>query len=256
MTFDPKQHMTNLKGKDYLEVKWRLVWFRDEHPDGAISTEVISFEPLLVKAAVHTAEGVLLATGHAGAVAKANAVWSGRDFEKAETAAIGRALGHAGYGTQFEPDDEGDYLADSPVERKQPTSATKQVPAAAPAPQQVSTPTAPQIGEKRAFVVDMVRIAETQDGKRYYTLIGDDDTEILTFSRDLFRSWGYPDELTATWENGTFEMPEPQTIEAKYMARKDGSGTYYAAILPEKPATPKGTKRQPEAPVPASEIPF
>jgi hypothetical protein len=35
---------------------------------------------------------------------------------KAETAAIGRALAHAGYGTQFTGEDEGDFLADSPVE--------------------------------------------------------------------------------------------------------------------------------------------
>jgi len=43
-----------------------------------------------------------------------------RPFEGAETAAIGRALGVAGYGTQFMGDemDEGEHLADSPVERE------------------------------------------------------------------------------------------------------------------------------------------
>lgn len=117
MTFNPQEHMIDLKGKQYLPVAWRLVWFRDDYPQGAISTEVLGYEPLLVKAYIHTQEGVLLATGHGGAVAKPGAVWSGREIEKAETAAIGRALGHAGYGTQFEADDEGDFLADSPVER-------------------------------------------------------------------------------------------------------------------------------------------
>jgi hypothetical protein len=120
MSFNPKDHMSQLKGKDYLEVKWRLVWFRDEHPGGAIRTEVISMNPLLVKATVMDGSGQFLADGHAGAKLPSNgtAVWAGREVEKAETAAVGRALGHAGYGTQFDAEDEGDYLADSPVEHK------------------------------------------------------------------------------------------------------------------------------------------
>lgn len=121
MSFDPKAHMSQLSGKDYLEVKWRLVWFRDEHPSGAIRTEVVSMTPLLVKATVLDENGRFLSDGHASAKlpASGKAVWSGREFEKAETAAIGRALAHAGYGTQFDADDEADYLADSPVEPPQ-----------------------------------------------------------------------------------------------------------------------------------------
>jgi len=120
MSFNPKDHMSELKGKAYLEVRWRLVWFRDEHPNGAIRTEVISTTPLLVKATVLDENGRFLSDGHASAKLpnSGTAVWAGREFEKAETAAIGRALGHAGYGTQFDAEDEGDYLADSPVERK------------------------------------------------------------------------------------------------------------------------------------------
>ncbi len=32
----------NLRGRDYLEVKYRLVWFREEHPDWSIETEFMS----------------------------------------------------------------------------------------------------------------------------------------------------------------------------------------------------------------------
>src|SRR5258707_1429304 len=117
MSFDVQSHLMNLKGKEYLETKWRIVWFHDEHPApaGSISTELVNIQPPIVKATIYI-DGQPVSTGHASAVAKANAVCAGREIEKAETAAIGRALAHAGYG--MEVDDEDDFLADSPVERK------------------------------------------------------------------------------------------------------------------------------------------
>lgn len=120
MAFNPAEHLIDLKGKKYLETKWRIAFFRDTHPDGTIATEVLSFDPLLVKATICKSDGTVIATGHGGANDKGNAVWSGRAVEKAETAAIGRALGHAGFGTQFTEDDEAEsgHLADSPVERQ------------------------------------------------------------------------------------------------------------------------------------------
>lgn len=101
--FDPRKHVIQLKGKWYLETKYRIQWFRSaaEHPRGCISTEVISTDPLMVKATIYDGEGSVLATGHATAVDTGKTVWTGRGLEKAETAAIGRALAHAGYGTQF-----------------------------------------------------------------------------------------------------------------------------------------------------------
>lgn len=115
--FDPKEHLIDLRGKKYLPVNMRLVWFREDHPNGSIQTEVINFEPIVAQARVYNSDGVLLATGHGTANNGQKAVWSGREIEKAETAAIGRALGHAGYGTQFDNDDDDlDNLADSPIE--------------------------------------------------------------------------------------------------------------------------------------------
>ena len=114
-SFNPKEHMMKLKGKDYLEVKWRLVWFREDHPDYGIYTELIEFDDkhAVFKAAITNPDGRLLSSGTGSE--------SVRDFgdfiEKAETKAVGRALAMLGYGTQFDPDlEEGSRIVDSPVE--------------------------------------------------------------------------------------------------------------------------------------------
>ncbi len=40
--FDPARYLIQLKGKDYLEVRWRLVWLRSVHPDAVIHTDMVS----------------------------------------------------------------------------------------------------------------------------------------------------------------------------------------------------------------------
>ena len=117
--FDANKYITKLKGQDYLEVKFRLLWFRHDHPDGIIETEIIYRDDVsaIFKATAATHEGAR-ATGY-GSETKGDF----KDFlEKAETKAIGRALGALGYGTQFAPDlndgSEQDRPVDSPVPRQ------------------------------------------------------------------------------------------------------------------------------------------
>ena len=43
-TFDPAKHLRKLAGRDYLEVKWRLVWLRMEHADAQIATELVEHD--------------------------------------------------------------------------------------------------------------------------------------------------------------------------------------------------------------------
>lgn len=124
MAFEPKQHLIQLGGKDYLEVRWRLVWLREEHPAWGVETELLQLDAVaIVKASIKDETGRVIASGHGMAKTGGSAKWAGREIEKAETAAIGRALAHAGIGTQFiddETEGEGDHdhIADSPVDRK------------------------------------------------------------------------------------------------------------------------------------------
>lgn len=120
--FNPNEHLSKVQQpNDYLQVKWRLVWFRDEHPHGKITTSMVHLD-------VEKQIAVFKATAEdsAGGIGEGYGSETVKDFkdyiEKAETKAVGRALAALGYGTQFAPDlDEGDRIVDSPVDR----SATK-----------------------------------------------------------------------------------------------------------------------------------
>lgn len=119
--------LLNLKGKPYLQVAHRLVWFRERYPEGLITTTIVQLkeDSVVVKAEIYSREignpqAVLLAVAH-----KMETKSGFPDFiEKAETGAIGRALAIVGLGTQFEPEfDEGERLADAPVDIAKKTDA-------------------------------------------------------------------------------------------------------------------------------------
>ncbi len=96
--FDASKYLTDLGGKDYLEVKWRLLWLRTEHPDAIVETELVKHGAglALFRARVSVPGGGT-ATGWGSETAE-----DFEDFiEKAETKALGRALAALGYGTQF-----------------------------------------------------------------------------------------------------------------------------------------------------------
>jgi hypothetical protein len=147
--FNPNDHLRQIKSgqtsQDYLDVKWRLVWFRSLCPNGTIDTEELAYDldrEMTVEVYVYnqekkrservqkTANGyaryrAIVTDGKGGRATgtKSECRASFDDFgEKAETGAIGRALAALGFGTQFTGDElyEGDRIVDSPVD--QPTS--------------------------------------------------------------------------------------------------------------------------------------
>jgi hypothetical protein len=130
MAFDPKPHLIQLPRRvkdlqtghwttrldDYLEVKWRLVWFRERYPHGVITTEEVYVDLergyARYRAVVEDGEGGK-ATGYGTETAEGFADY----VERAETRALGRALAALGIGTQFVGEDltEGGHIVDAPV---------------------------------------------------------------------------------------------------------------------------------------------
>lgn len=125
MAFNPREHLMDLKGKEYLQVMWRLVWFREDKPDWSIFTELVRCEEgfALFVARIADESGAVKATAYGSETVK-----DFRDYiEKAETKAVGRALAMLGYGTQFTATelDECDRIVDSPVAKPKPKPAAK-----------------------------------------------------------------------------------------------------------------------------------
>src|SRR5688500_6163985 len=102
--FDPTPYLRQLHvpgrggGADYLDVKWRLLWLRKEHPDAEIVTELVQHDPQMAifKATVTVPTGGK-ATGYGSETASAFPDFIG----EAETKGNGRALNGLGYGGQF-----------------------------------------------------------------------------------------------------------------------------------------------------------
>lgn len=104
----------------YLDVKYRLLWFRHVHPEGYIETSEIEVNDKFarIEALVYDKDpangGKKLGMGRRQVHAS-----DFKDYvEKCETQAVGRALAVAGFGTQFCDDlDEGESVGDSPLEQ-------------------------------------------------------------------------------------------------------------------------------------------
>lgn len=130
--FNPNEHLRTFQRRqrqldgsyrtvevDYLDVKWRIVWFREVHPQGCIVTELLSNpgeSPAVVRAEVSYWDGDQQVVG-TGLGSCGEDDWSDW-LEKAETRAIGRALGLLGFGTQF-CEDFDEVISDAPVDAPQ-----------------------------------------------------------------------------------------------------------------------------------------
>jgi hypothetical protein len=173
--YDPNDHLMSLKGKDYLNVQHRLLWFmrdqRDMIASGlattsyAIRTELVELDREAGWAHFRTTVRDVL--GNESVMYGSE---SARDFpdyiEKASTKSLGRALLALGYGAAFAPEiDEGERIVDSPAERR-PSPQAGRAPAARSASVIRETPApAAQSGDQPATEQQLVSI-----GKLYEAL--------------------------------------------------------------------------------------
>ena len=142
--------LLNLKGKDYMLIAHRMVWFREVHPMGKMKTEVIQLTDTM--AIMKATISILNANGDYVEVSTAVKREDAKHFpdflEKSETGSLGRALSLAGFGTSFSlPElDEGDRLADAPLE-----SAKKTPPITMPGAGEILVPgTDPEVTKELA----------------------------------------------------------------------------------------------------------
>jgi hypothetical protein len=93
---------TNIKGKEYVQVNERILYFRSEYPDWSIQTEIVNIDEdqVLVKAYVYDEDMELRFTGHAHEEKQSSYINKTSYVENCETSAVGRALGMMGIGIE------------------------------------------------------------------------------------------------------------------------------------------------------------
>lgn len=125
--YNPNDHLMNLKGKEYLDVQNRLLWFiRDQR---ALIASGLATVPYIVRTEcvemdrergwAHFKTRVRDVLGNEATMYGSEAMKDFPDYaEKASTKALGRALLALGYGAGMAPElEEGDRIVDSPVSR-------------------------------------------------------------------------------------------------------------------------------------------
>ena len=102
----------NIKGKEYVEVKTRVQWFRKNIENGCIKTDHVFFDGETIMCQTEILiDGKLVATGMAHEEKNASAINKTSFVEICETSSVGRALGMYGIGIESSVDTAGTIRA-------------------------------------------------------------------------------------------------------------------------------------------------
>lgn len=101
MTKDLKDKAIDIKGKDYVMVKDRIIYFNENFPKGCIHTEILTpldSNLIIVRAKVFPETDNRYFVGHSQAIIGDGYINKTAALENAETSAVGRALAMLGIG--------------------------------------------------------------------------------------------------------------------------------------------------------------
>lgn len=103
-SFDPQDHLRELDdGREYMDLKWRLLWLRSSEPEASIETQLVPSgeDEIICRASISLRSG-------AAVTAHGSADRSDHDapIEVAENRALARALASLGYGAEYLDDDD------------------------------------------------------------------------------------------------------------------------------------------------------
>ena len=95
-----KLKTVNIKGKEYVEVNERLIYFRKTYPNYSLTSEVLekTDKSILILATISDDEGKVIATGMAEEEKGSTFINKTSYVENCETSAWGRALANFGIG--------------------------------------------------------------------------------------------------------------------------------------------------------------
>lgn len=102
--FDPREYIRQLEdGREYLDLKWRILWLRAQEPDASIESQIVvtSEDEVVCRTTISLRTGATV-TAH-GSASRSE---SDQPVEEAENRAMIRALAALGYGTEYADEDE------------------------------------------------------------------------------------------------------------------------------------------------------
>jgi len=197
--FDPQKHLMQIKGKDYMTVQNRMIWFLHDQRAmigaGLASTSYVIQTDLIeidrTQGWAHFKTYVRDVLGNEATMYGSESVKDFPDYiEKASTKSLGRALLLLGYGTAFADEfDEGERPVDSPVQRPQNAQRTQPPaparPANPPPPQRptqgnVQTPASGKATDRQIASIGKLCTALHYEQPNYETLTFGDARELLT----------------------------------------------------------------------------
>jgi hypothetical protein len=188
--FDPQKHLMQIKGKLYMTVQNRMIWFlRDQRAmiAAGIATTSYTIQTDLVE---HDRDGgwahfktyVRDVLGNEATMYGSESVRDFPDYiEKASTKSLGRALLLLGYATAYADEfDEGERVVDSPVQRPQATQRPQ-----TPAPQRpavVPQAARPAAGTVQTTAESMATDRQITSIRKLCAALGRPEPEVATLT--------------------------------------------------------------------------